>query len=414
MYTDAEVRRRAEESAALRRQRRAAVGPPGRDEAAQRVQRAWRSGVARADLRTLACRAWEKVEAPAPPAHSSPRADGGAGAGKPKARAKAAAAAAAAQSHFYYSKVSGESTWFKPRLLGDATLLSAAERRAAAAAARAARPRRPPPAGREDAARRLQCAWRAVRARRAVRRRVRRRFRKYRDEEFGAPFYFDGATGESSWLKPAALGDDDLEEQAASGSSGEGGEGGEGGDATPRPSPRDGHAAATAVAAAAMAGYSKQGKLDVEAHTPRPAEAHTPRPAEAEAPAKPPPDSPQEAREVAQRVAAPSPAELQHESDDSSGEGEGAPLSHRSDQSDSSFYSGSSEYSMLSSRSGASDVSDQSDEHDAEIVREQLIHYFEVHNPENVCHVDEWIAKFGARQLLEGLRTAEAQRMAMH
>jgi hypothetical protein len=233
-----------------------------------------------------------------------------------------------------------------------------------------------------------------------VRRRVRRRFRKYRDAEFGAAFYFDGATGESSWLKPVALGDDDLEEQAAAtGSSAEGP--GEGGNAwTPRPSPRDGHAAATAVAAAAMSGYSKQGKLDVEAHTPR---------GSAEAPAKPPPDSPQEAPAAAQRAAS-SPAKS-----DSSGEGEeGAPLSHRSDESDSSFYSGSSEYSMLSSRSGASDFSDQSDEHDAEIVREQLIHYFEVHNPENVCHVDEWIAKFGARQLLEGLRTAEAQRMAMH
>ena len=85
--------------------------------------------------------------------------------------------------------------------------------------------------------------------------------------------------------------------------------------------------------------------------------------------------------------------------------------------SDSSFYSGTSDYSdysMLSSRSSGSDRSDQSDEHDAEIVREQLIHYFETHNPENVRHVDEWIAKFGARQLLEGLRTAEAQRMAMH
>ena len=72
---------------------------------------------------------------------------------------------------------------------------------------------------------------------------------------------------------------------------------------------------------------------------------------------------------------------------------------------------------MLSSRTDGTDYTDytassaDTNESDHNFVREQLVRYFEQHKPENVPHVDEWLAMYGARQLLSGLRAAQTAKV---
>ena len=73
---------------------------------------------------------------------------------------------------------------------------------------------------------------------------------------------------------------------------------------------------------------------------------------------------------------------------------------------------------MSSSRTDFTDYTDytassaDTNESDHNFVREQLVRYFEQHKPENVPHVDEWLAMYGARQLLSGLRAAQTAQVS--
>lgn len=140
--------------------------------------------------------------------------------------------------HFYYNTVTKESTWEKPKLLRDnedpavagssnpvSPLKSPARRKRA--------PRKEKFADADTAARTIQALFRRFACRKQFFELLSRRYRKLMDANTGQPYYYDTVLHAASWLKPAVLGEFDLEvmEQNA-------GHTGADVDADGRPSPR--------------------------------------------------------------------------------------------------------------------------------------------------------------------------------
>lgn len=118
--------------------------------------------------------------------------------------------------HFYYNTVTKESTWEKPKLLRDneepavtndnpvsSPLKPPARRKRAL--------RREKFADEDTAARTIQALFRRFVCRKQFFELLSRRYRKLMDTNSGQPYYYDTVLHAASWLKPAVLGEFDLE-----------------------------------------------------------------------------------------------------------------------------------------------------------------------------------------------------------
>jgi hypothetical protein len=120
-------------------------------------------------------------------------------------------------SYFYYNEKTGESSWVKPKSLGDMDLglTPRSEMEALKARKLVAKPKTPRfkavDLSEDEAARHIQGAWRAHRARELLRKLVSGVYSKGFDESSGRFFYYNSKTGESLWEKPAVLGESDLD-----------------------------------------------------------------------------------------------------------------------------------------------------------------------------------------------------------
>lgn len=137
--------------------------------------------------------------------------------------------------HFYYNTVTKESTWEKPKLLRDnedPAVVSSASSPLKSPKNRRRQPRREKFADADAAARTIQALFRRFVCRKQFFDLLSRRYRKLLDTNSGQPYYYDTVLHTASWLKPAVLGEFDLEvmEQQSSGAAASGADG--------RPSPR--------------------------------------------------------------------------------------------------------------------------------------------------------------------------------
>eukprot|EP00946_MAST-07B_sp_MAST-7B-sp1_P004333 g4333.t1 len=120
-------------------------------------------------------------------------------------------------SFFYYNEKTGESSWVKPKALGDMDLGLTPRSEIEALKARKLVPKPKTPRfkaaelSEEEAAQHIQGAWRSHRARGLLKELVSGVYSKGFDEKTGRYFYYNSKTGESVWEKPAVLGDSDLE-----------------------------------------------------------------------------------------------------------------------------------------------------------------------------------------------------------
>ncbi len=157
------------------------------DEAATHIQNAFRTSRARTRLKDLIGHTWNK--------------------GYDKKRG----------SFFYFNSKTGESSWEKPKVLGetDLGLTPRSEMEAIKARALVPKPKTPrfraTDLSKDEAAGHIQGAWRSHRARGLLRDLVAGVYSKGFDSESGRFFYYNSKTGESVWTKPAALGDQDLD-----------------------------------------------------------------------------------------------------------------------------------------------------------------------------------------------------------
>jgi hypothetical protein len=113
---------------------------------------------------------------------------------------------------FYYNKHTGQSSWVKPRALGDeeAPLVGAAATPLALADKKKKKREARVFTSDEEAASALQSMYRTMRARRRIQMMALGAFEKVYDEESDTCFYFNKKTGQSTWAKPKALGSADA------------------------------------------------------------------------------------------------------------------------------------------------------------------------------------------------------------
>ena len=120
-------------------------------------------------------------------------------------------------SFYYYNEKTGESSWVKPKVLGDMDIGLTPRSKMDAIKARklVAKPQTPrfkaADLTEEEAAQHIQGAWRSHRARLLLKQLVSGVYSKGFDESTGRYFYYNAKTGESVWEKPAVLGKDDID-----------------------------------------------------------------------------------------------------------------------------------------------------------------------------------------------------------
>lgn len=96
------------------------------------------------------------------------------------------------EKYYYLDLRSGATAWKKPKILGDRVLMTFDG------------------ISKIEAAVRMQRLFRRGRARRVVFELISKRFEKVWDENRRVFFYFNKATGKSSWTKPLLLRDSDI------------------------------------------------------------------------------------------------------------------------------------------------------------------------------------------------------------
>ena len=113
---------------------------------------------------------------------------------------------------FYYNKHTGQSSWVKPRALGDEEAPLVGTGGASLALADENKKTREPRVftSDEEAASALQAMYRTMRARRRIQMMALGAFEKVYDEESDTFFYFNKKTGQSTWTKPKSLGSADA------------------------------------------------------------------------------------------------------------------------------------------------------------------------------------------------------------
>lgn len=104
---------------------------------------------------------------------------------------------------FYYNVITKESSWIKPKLLR--------EQDGSAAVRRRTRLRPTKFADESAAATTIQAMYRRFVARKQLWELISRRYSKLVDPSTGQKYYYDRVAGASTWIKPAILGDFDLE-----------------------------------------------------------------------------------------------------------------------------------------------------------------------------------------------------------